>query len=126
MFKFASLSLAVLAAFGACSTSAQAQSSVLAAVLRNDTRITISYQVKLGNGAWKTQTLRPGQSLYYHLPYPWGVGKTVYLRHDNRMGDGRVTFTNTTIVMHGCRRPADGWLQRFTLVNDGRTLVVAR
>ena len=121
MKKIVILSVAMLCAFAASASSARA--AVYAGVLKNTTHITITYQVKVNNGAWITHTLRPGQSLAYSFPSP---GATLHLRYDNRLGDGRVTVTNTTIVMHGCDRPGNGWLQRFILVNDGRTLVVVR
>lgn len=126
MFKRSFCGLVVLASLVAFSDAAQAQTKVLSGVLRNDTHLVITYQVRLNNGAWMTHTLRPQQALAYSLPYPRGVNQTVYVRFDNTLGDGRITFTNTTIVMHVCSHPNYGWLQRFIIVNSGRNVTIAR
>ncbi|MBY0522605.1 MAG: hypothetical protein K2R98_04380 [Gemmataceae bacterium] len=105
---------------------AQAQGSVLSGVLKNNTNIVVTYQVLVPGGSWRMYSLQPGQSRAHVLPYPSGVGKSIQIRFDNTLGDGKLTLTNTTIAMYSCAKPEQGWPQNFIRTNDGENLHLPR
>lgn len=107
------------------SSEAEAQQNVLAAVVFNNTHLTIPYQIRVGNGPWTTYRLARGKRLAYSFPYPASNTPVVYIRYDNDLTT-RVNLLTTTLVMHVCKRPGDGWLQTFTVINSGRNVALMR
>jgi hypothetical protein len=125
MFARKTILAGLVAAFAAAgfASQAQAQTYYHAALVKNATRATIAFQVKVDNGAWFTYTIRPGQSMAFSKLYPQLVGNhQVLIRYDYVVNDGRVTFKTQTLKMHVTRNPNQGWLQTFTLTNGGRNL----
>ena len=116
MTAIRNLALALVATLGLTAT-ASAQVSYYAGVVKNNTDIKVTYQYKHNNGAWVTVSLSPGQKHVYSFRNPAG-NQTVHLRFDRRLGDGKLTYTTTTLAMHGTTNPNDGWLQIFNRVND--------
>jgi hypothetical protein len=124
MTAIRSLALALVATLGLTAT-ANAQTSYMSGVVKNNTDIKITYQYKQNNGAWVTVSLSPGQKHVYSYRAP-SDNRVIHLRFDNRLGDGRVTYTNTTLAMHGTGNPNSGWPQIFIRTNDGYSLHLQR
>jgi hypothetical protein len=101
-----------------------AANSYYGAVIRNDTRVTLPFQLSVNNGPWTTYTIKPGYRMPVYFTNPVGL-KNVRIRYDNTVNDGRVTFTTLTLKMWGCSAPMNGWLQTFILTNSGRNLFLA-
>src|SRR5579884_871155 len=62
-------------------------------VIRNPAYVTIHYQVKWGNGEWRTYSLAPGHRGYHAYPLDeYGRAPISYVRFDYIAGDYDVTY----------------------------------
>lgn len=125
MFKSLVTAFSTLVFLTSFSSQADAQQSVLSGVISNNTHLTVPYQIRVGNGQWTTYRLPRGARLAYSFPSNMKNVPVVYVRFDNDM-TSRTNLQTTTLLMLGCSRPGDGWLQSFTIVNFGRNLALMR
>src|SRR5688500_9077883 len=127
MTTIRTLAIALLSVTGFFGTTASLQAAdVVSGIIRNDTKATFNYQAKLNNGNWVTYSIAPGQTHVFSFPYGQHQGKTIHIRYDSIVNDGRTTLTTTTLAMHGCKHPNQGWVQRFIITNSGKNLYLAR
>lgn len=117
----AAATLAALAMLAA-TTPVHAANKLSGGVLRNNTNMTITYLARANSGAWKTQTLAPGQSRSYAYT---GTPPVIDIAYDNTLGDGRVTYSTMKLKMWNCSSAQSGWLQTFIVTNSGRNLFIS-
>lgn len=120
--RSSAVALAAVATFAFSAPDAKAQ-SVMSGVIRNDLPVTVAYQISVNNGPWTTFTLAPKGVRPHWTRVP---GTNVRIRFDNRLSDGRLTFTTQQLLLLGTNSANSGWLQVFMTVNDGKDVVLRR
>jgi hypothetical protein len=102
-------SLAVVVALLATGQQAKADECYGSSVIRNPSNNTICYQVKWGDGDWKSYSLPPGTSRYHAYPLDGnGCVPTLGIRFDYIMNDGDVTFKTYKLDVFATHCPERG------------------
>lgn len=122
---FRSLALAVVA-IGGFLVASPANAQWYAGSVRNNLGFTMSYQYQHNGGRWITKTLRAGESHAFAVPSSLATRTVIKIRFDNRLGDGRLTYTTVGLAMIGTSNKYYGWRQNFIRVNDQKTVYLAR
>jgi hypothetical protein len=78
-------------------------------IMRNPTRMTIRYQVKWGDGPWKSYAVEPGERRYhaFNLDQDNSI-PTPRVRFDYVCGDDAVTYKVYRMDCYDCDNPWNG------------------
>lgn len=92
-------------------------------VMRNPTDVAIHYQVKWGDGEWKSYTVEPGEKRFH--AYSLDKDNTIpspYVRFDYICGDGKVTYKSYHMECYTCGDPWRGKSNHFAYSPGGNYL----
>ncbi len=122
------LAAVVLSGSLVAAQAADAQTYYLSGVVRNNCKFTVTFQYRhksVSKNAWITVSLKPGNQVNFSHVYP-ATNDPVEIRFDHTLNDSKTVFQYTTVARHVCKRPQDGWLQVFNVVNSGRNIHLQR
>ncbi len=120
-----SIVLVVGLASGLVATAQQAKAAGCygAFVIENPTPNTIHYQVKWGDGEWKSYSVLPGYTYrHWMLLDENGCVPTPQIRFDYICGDDDVTFKTYKLDVYATDYPEDGKPYYFRYSGSGRYL----